>query len=511
MLGDLLPVGQVRTAAEIQAALQPGETFLEFTVTEDVALLYVLTREHAEALELPKVTAERRRTLVSVLAGASRTATTTQRGRDPDAVAAAAEVVALSRELFGSLVPPAAWARIRGSRRVFVAAHGGLHRLPFELLVTDLQDGKPVYWIDSGPPISYVPSGGVLHWLRRRTGDATSAATTLDLLAIGDPSALSPEPAVPERGVFVTGVAPGGLGAGIGLRAHDVLVRYDGKEVDDHAALAAMQDLTEAAIAAGNRADVPVPLEVWREGVTLQFAVPRGDLGLEVARGNPRLARDGTLGVQVQMERIRREGDLERIRRLPRLHGAATEAKAIAAAWTAKDKKVSVLLRDQATEPAVFDLAGKTRYLHFACHGIAEEYAGQSLSMLVLSQPERIAPADDGLLKLDDLVNRWRGRLDGCHLVVLSACRTNVGPIQGDDAPQALPIGFFFAGVPSVVSTLWAVDDASTRELMTDFYGRLLAGETDKLAAFTAAKQALRAKYPDPFHWAPFLYMGRPE
>jgi hypothetical protein len=40
---------------------------------------------------------------------------------------------------------------------------------------------------------------------------------------------------------------------------------------------------------------------------------------------------------------------------------------------------------------------------------------------------------------------------------------------------------------------------------------RLLAGETDKLAAFTAAKKALRAKHPDPFHWAPFPYIGSPE
>jgi CHAT domain-containing protein len=95
--------------------------------------------------------------------------------------------------------------------------------------------------------------------------------------------------------------------------------------------------------------------------------------------------------------------------------------------------------------------------------------------------------------------------------VVLSACRTNVGPTFRDEAPQALPIGFLFAGVPAVVSSLWAVDDASTRELMTDFYGRLLGGQTDKLAAFTAAKKALRAKYPDPFHWAPFLYLGSPE
>ena len=176
----------------------------------------------------------------------------------------------------------------------------------------------------------------------------------------------------------------------------------------------------------------------------------------------------------------------------------------------AKGKKAMLLLGPSATETAVFDLAGRSSVVHFACHGIAEEYAGQSLSMLVLAQPEHVVQEDDGLLKLDDLLDRWRGRLDGCRLVVLSACRTNVGPTLRDEAPQALPLGFFFAGAPAVVSSLWAVED-STRELMVDFYDRLLAGETDRLSALTAAKKALRKKHPAPYYWAPFLYMGCPE
>src|SRR6185295_12330838 len=98
---------------------------------------------------------------------------------------------------------------------------------------------------------------------------------------------------------------------------------------------------------------------------------------------------------------------------------------------------------------------------------------------------EKVLPEDDGLLKLGDLLERWRGRLASCRLVVLSACRTSVGPTRRDDAPQALPFGFLYAGASSVISSLWAVDDASTRELMTEFYRHLLAGETDRLGAFT--------------------------
>ena len=291
----------------------------------------------------------------------------------------------------------------------------------------------------------------------------------------------------------------------------DVLVSYDQHSLADDKALRDARMATERAIEDKQRDGSPIPLGVWRRGASLALEAKPGQLGIQVGAGRARSAFEASLGGEKQMERITRSGDLERIRKLSPLRGARDEAQAIDAAFTAKHGKAKLLLGADATEPAVFDLAGKAKYLHFACHGIAEEYAGQSLSMLVLSQPEHVLPGDDGLLKLGDLFNAWRGRLASCRLVVLSACQTNVGPTLRDEAPQALPIGFLFAGAPAVISTLWPVDDASTKELMTDFYGRLLAGETDQLAAFTAAKKALRSKYPDPFHWAPFLYVGAPE
>jgi hypothetical protein len=42
-------------------------------------------------------------------------------------------------------------------------------------------------------------------------------------------------------------------------------------------------------------------------------------------------------------------------------------------------------------------------------------------------------------------------------------------------------------------------------------YARLVAGETDRLRAFTAAREALRRQRPEPFHWTPFLYLGSPD
>jgi tetratricopeptide (TPR) repeat protein len=506
LLADALPIGRVRSAVEIQAALQPGELFVEFTVTQDFAALYVLTPDALEGVELPGAHAAVERMLPALLEGSSRA----QLARGIGTARSAGTAEVRSRELFLSLFPAAVWDRIRGSKRVFVAAHRALHRLPFELLVTDVKDGKPVYWLDAGPPISYVPSGSALHWLRERVAEDRSDLP-LDVLAVGDPRLGDDAPPLPEQGVLVLQVDAGGEGFRAGLQPLDVLVRYDGQPLADDAALRELRGLVEAAVKVGKRAAAPIAIEVWRRGETLQVEVMPGLLGIRVGAGAPRGAYEATLDMTADAARFVRKGDLARLAQLPQLKGARAEAEAVAAAFRGKEGNAELLLGEQATESAVLDLAARARHVHFACHGIAEEYAGQSLSMLVLAQRQDVRPEDDGLLKLGDLLHRWRGRLSSCRLVTLAACRTNVGPTFRDDAPQALPIGFLFAGVPSVISSLWAVDDASTRELMADFYSRLVGGETDKLAAFTKAKKALRQKYADPFYWAPFLHIGSPE
>ncbi|MBK8269921.1 MAG: CHAT domain-containing protein [Planctomycetes bacterium] len=83
-----------------------------------------------------------------------------------------------------------------------------------------------------------------------------------------------------------------------------------------------------------------------------------------------------------------------------------------------------------------------------------------------------------GFLTLDELIRSWRGRLKDCDLVVLSACDTQRG-IKKGDSMMALPWGFFYAGAPTVIASLWKVDDTATQLLMTRFYENLLGSFPD--------------------------------
>jgi CHAT domain len=62
---------------------------------------------------------------------------------------------------------------------------------------------------------------------------------------------------------------------------------------------------------------------------------------------------------------------------------------------------------------------------------------------------------------------------------------------------------FIFAGTPSVIATLWSVDDQATGLLMEHFYRFLRAG-ADKAAALQRAHQGVRKAYPHPYFWGRF-------
>ncbi len=88
-------------------------------------------------------------------------------------------------------------------------------------------------------------------------------------------------------------------------------------------------------------------------------------------------------------------------------------------------------------------------------------------------------------------------------LVVLSACETGLGDIQGSEGVYGLQRSFKMAGVKYIIMSLWKVPDKETAEFMTTFYS-ILIKEQNIRKAFHETQQIMRRKY-DPYNWAAFV------
>ena len=105
------------------------------------------------------------------------------------------------------------------------------------------------------------------------------------------------------------------------------------------------------------------------------------------------------------------------------------------------------------------------------------------------------------------------------ELVVLSACNTALGEYLEGEGILGLTRAFMYAGTPSIVVSLWPVNDQSTSILMERFYFHLTNGkekdESLRLAKLDLIKSMKSngddksGVYPSsPYFWAPFVLVG---
>jgi CHAT domain-containing protein len=156
------------------------------------------------------------------------------------------------------------------------------------------------------------------------------------------------------------------------------------------------------------------------------------------------------------------------------------------------------ILGEQATKPAILQQMPSAPILHFATHGLLDTVQGDMPGAIALA-PSR---QDSGLLSAGEIFDL---KLNA-DLVVLSACDTGRGKITGDGV-VGLSRSFIAAGTPSVLVSLWAVDDGSTSGLMSEFY-RQLQKQPNKAQALRQAMLTTRQHHPDPIDWAAFTLIG---
>jgi CHAT domain-containing protein len=109
---------------------------------------------------------------------------------------------------------------------------------------------------------------------------------------------------------------------------------------------------------------------------------------------------------------------------------------------------------------------------------------------------------EDGILTAYEISQM---NLSNTELVVLSACETGLGDIQGNEGVYGLQRAFKIAGAKYLIMSLWQVPDKQTSMLMTTFYKKWLEENISIPDAFHAAQKELRNIGLDPYQWAGFV------
>ena len=156
--------------------------------------------------------------------------------------------------------------------------------------------------------------------------------------------------------------------------------------------------------------------------------------------------------------------------------------------------KVKPYIRSNATKYKVVEACTNKDIIHFSCHG-KFNYIDPLSSGVILYNKEILTAREIFSLKLNT------------ELVTLSACDTGINDRKPGDELVGLTRAFIYAGVPSVIVSLWSVDAKSTQELMLIFYKLLKKGE-DKATALQKAQVKIMKDYPHPYHWSPFVLVG---
>jgi len=110
---------------------------------------------------------------------------------------------------------------------------------------------------------------------------------------------------------------------------------------------------------------------------------------------------------------------------------------------------------------------------------------------------------EDGILTAYEISQM---NLSNTELVVLSACETGLGDIQGNEGVYGLQRAFKIAGAKYLIMSLWKVDDRATMQFMELFYRKWLEDKLPIPEAFRATQADMRERWlGQPYLWAGFV------
>ncbi|WKN43803.1 CHAT domain-containing tetratricopeptide repeat protein [Tunicatimonas pelagia] len=183
------------------------------------------------------------------------------------------------------------------------------------------------------------------------------------------------------------------------------------------------------------------------------------------------------------------------------LPGTFREIKAIERLTSAQ-----LLAGAEASETHFKRHAENYQVLHLALHGLADSVNANNNILFFPATSDSINDGELHSFELYDL------QLTDTKLAVLSACETGTGRWEEGEGVYSMGRGFAYAGCPSVVMSLWKVNDAFTARIMPTFYRSLFKGtRIDQSLRSAKLRFIERAnKYQaHPSYWAAFVLQGK--
>jgi tetratricopeptide (TPR) repeat protein len=212
---------------------------------------------------------------------------------------------------------------------------------------------------------------------------------------------------------------------------------------------------------------------------------------------------------------------------IPTLPSTEIEVDAIAQEAKHSGYSVKTIKGLDANEESVksVDIDQNVSVFHFATHGFFNPNQIHLSVKQSLSGGKAFMLSDDPLMRsglmLAGANNVWSGKpvksiqdgiltgyeisnlyLPKAKLVVLSACETGLGKIEGSEGVNGLQRAFKIAGAQNLVMSLWRIPDNTTAEFMQIFYKKLFSKESIS-QAFDEAQTYMKNKYKtEPHKWA---------
>lgn len=165
------------------------------------------------------------------------------------------------------------------------------------------------------------------------------------------------------------------------------------------------------------------------------------------------------------------------------------EANRIAAMY----QRPSLLLRENATAAAFRRGASDADVIHLATHGVAPLY-GRAKPALLLTGGRLDAGQIEAM------------RLPHTSVALLAACSSARGPLRSEGT-ISVSRAFLAAGVPSVIATLWSIDDAESARFFPGVHKYLVRGLSPARSLRDAQVDAIRNGVPASL-WAAVQCIG---